>query len=146
MPLTRGRHDGDNSSLLSLEAPREYTRAAASPRPKFRVGQKVQGKFQAATVGASRAKWYPATIAAAQHADDDDSYDLHYDDGDEETDVPSRFIRPAVDSLAAELVREWVMAIHCLRRQHHLSRLLQRRAHASPKRKSCLRSDHRRVL
>ena len=43
------------------------------------VGQRCEGRFQAALLGRSASKWYPGTIDAI-HADG--TYAVWYDDGD----------------------------------------------------------------
>ena len=52
----------------------------------FSVGEKVQAMWQ------GKHTLYPATVKAS-HAYEN-SYDLDYDDGDAESRVPARYVRP----------------------------------------------------
>ena len=56
---------------------------ADDARETFRVGQRVDGKFR------GRA-WHPGRIVSVNR---DGTYDLHYDDGDEERGVAASSIR-----------------------------------------------------
>jgi len=59
--------------------------------PVFRVGQLVKAMYLASTAGTAKSPgWWPGTVVAAHR---DGTYDVDYNDGDEEKQVLSKFIR-----------------------------------------------------
>ena len=66
------------------------SRASSSASFIFSIGARVEGRNLASTLGAFGTKWYPAVIHNT-HADG--SYDLHYDDGEDECHVAPHYVR-----------------------------------------------------
>ena len=64
----------------------QHVRISAADVRTFSVGEKVQAMWQ------GKHTLYPATVKAP-HAFEN-SYDLDYDDGDAESRVPARYVRP----------------------------------------------------
>ena len=66
-----------------------------APQGALKVGQRVRARFLASSRGPSIAnKWYAGVITAANV---DGTYNIRYDDEDEETDVLSKFVQPLLD-------------------------------------------------
>ena len=66
------------------------SRASSSASFIFSIGARVEGRNLASTLGVFGTKWYPAVIHNT-HADG--SYDLHYDDGEDECHVAPQYVR-----------------------------------------------------
>ena len=62
----------------------------------FSVGARVEARYQASSVSkinVSRTKWHPGTVKA--YSKRAKTYNISYDDGDEETNVLAQFVRAA---------------------------------------------------
>ena len=71
-----------------------------APQGALKVGQRVRARFLASSRGPSIAnKWYAGVITAANV---DGTYNIRYDDEDEETDVLSKFVQPLLDGASEE--------------------------------------------
>ena len=65
-----------------------------SQAPEINVGTAVRAKHLATKYGSWGRAWYDGVVTRVNHAD---SFDIKYDDGDEEEGVRRRFIKPRLD-------------------------------------------------
>ena len=87
-PLSKRRRQGRASKPAS---PASSASPAASAAATYAEGDRVSSAPGRAMHG-RQAKWFPARIDAVN---EDGTYDLVYEDGDEEDGVAAKFIRPA---------------------------------------------------
>lgn len=85
--LAPGDRRNGGSALECTTFDKPGTSNPQSEQVIFRKNQKVEGKFRNGLL------WYPGTISKKRKVGEVYKYDIRYDDGDTEGDVPARRIR-----------------------------------------------------
>ena len=76
--------------------PRSLANDAVDAASRFSVGDAVEARYQACRYGAMSTSWFHGTVRAVHAATPQEkkgTYDIDYDDGDNEACVPARFVR-----------------------------------------------------
>jgi len=91
--------DIDGSSPLTSDG----SSVSSEKAPPYTVGQRIEAKHMAQRFGSFAAKWYGGVVRKVHG---DGACDVVYDDGDDEEEVPLKFLRLPKKSKAAAPVKE----------------------------------------